>query len=105
MSDKSLASRERMLQDAPLPWSASTSPDGLHALVDANDKLIARSPMFAWLEAIADLANEAWQSASPDSREREATEHEQRGNAAVANGLKLLARRHFRIADSVRRGD
>lgn len=36
--------------------------------------------------------------------EREAREFERRGNAAMANGLVIRARRYFRIADEVRRG-
>lgn len=48
-----------MLADAPLPWSVEQSADGLHALVDANGKLVARSPMFDWLQGIAEVVNEA----------------------------------------------
>jgi hypothetical protein len=48
---------ERLLSDAPVPWSVSQSADGLHALVDANEKMVARSPMFGWLEAIAEIVN------------------------------------------------
>jgi hypothetical protein len=38
-----------------------------------------------------------------DQVEAVAREHERRGNAAVASGLMLVARRQFRIADHIRR--
>jgi hypothetical protein len=41
--------------------------------------------------------------AEPDSREQEARALERQGNAHLANGLVLKARRAFRTADAVRR--
>ena len=55
---------ERMLRDAPVPWSVELGQDSLHALVDGNGKLVARSPMLGWLEAIAAIVNDDWASQS-----------------------------------------
>lgn len=38
-----------------------------------------------------------------DPREREARELERQGNAHMANGLVLQARRAYRVADAIRR--
>lgn len=49
----------RVLQDAPRPWRVEKGTSGIHALVDANGGPIAESPMYGWLESIAEIVNEA----------------------------------------------
>ena len=43
-------------------------------------------------------------AAKVSEREQEAREYERRGNAAMANGLVLKARRNYRIAGAIRSG-
>lgn len=85
----------RLFADAPTPWSTELSVDGLHVLVDANGKLVARSPMLGWLEAIAAIVNEyAGQAATVPPATR-GTIHELdagRYRAVIRHGVPAIER-------------